>query len=481
MLIFFTAYLLSFSHYGINLWDEGVMYAGGMRYFEGQRVMVDFFGYPPGRYIVVESIFRIFGFDMMPVRYFFTLFGSLLVFFAFHISRRIMPPAYALAVMLLVISSPAVYYQRFYALIFLFNAWAALVYLEDRRNAIWVAAAAVSAFLFRIELLMFFIPMYAYLLSDTFDGRKKVLYALGILATGILALATSPFGNVLTGIPAEIKVWGNPFPLPWEGYQGKEFGFSAFLENLLFYLPFLSAATLGYLALSVEERGRKRPLLVLAYLQLCAMSLIVARAGFDNLIRCLPLFYIVAAYLAYRLVKKLDNPPVKRAVVAFLALVWISYIFDLNANNGFYTGSVGAVWKAGGQVTRGRAAGIRTYGGDAAIIESLTDWIESETSPDDSIFAVPLNPIWYYLSDRKNPTYYDWILPSTVRNDKDEEKLLRQLDKGPPKMVIFFDLAIDNKEERRLKNYAPLLVKWVNDNYIYKGHVSNFQVWVRKT
>ncbi|MEE8483924.1 MAG: hypothetical protein V3S46_04925, partial [Nitrospinota bacterium] len=298
---------------------------------------------------------------------------------------------------------------------------------------------------------------------------------------GILAVALSPFGNVLPDAATKITFWGNPFPVPWEGYQGKEFGFSAFLENLLFYLPFFGATALGFSALRVEERGRKKLLLILAYLQICAMSLVVNRAGFDNLIRCLPLFYITAAYLAYRLVKKLDNPPVKRAAVAFLALVWSSYIYDLNVNNGFYTGSVGAVWEGGGQVTRGRAAGIRTYREDAAIIERLTEWIESETSPDDPIFAVPLNPIWYYLSDRKNPTYYDWILPTTFRKDKAEEKLLRQLDTTPPKMVIFFDLAIDNKEERRLKNYAPLLVKWINDNYIYKGHVSNFQVWVRKT
>jgi hypothetical protein len=288
-------------------------------------------------------------------------------------------------------------------------------------------------------------------------------------------------------LPAAYSMWSNPLPMLWEGYQGREFGLFSLGENLLFYLPFLTGVSLLVISLKSGNGKQRRLMAVLGYFQLAAMSLVLMRAGFDNLVRCLPLFFITACYLAYRVagsgrinsVKAAPQSIRKKAAAVLFGALFLFYMVDFNFANGFYAGSIGAVRDTDAKLEGGRVAGIRVHHTDAAIISEVTKWITAATRPDEPIFALHLNPIWYYLTGRKNPTYHDWVLPSSFTRPGDETKLLAQLDGNPPALIILVDLEIDNVPERRLKNYAPLLTGWIQDNYRYNGRVAYFQIWKR--
>jgi hypothetical protein len=468
-------YYVSFCRYGLNLWDEGGIYVGGLRYLDGQKVFVDFYGYPPGRYWMVEAMFRLFGFQMLPVRYLYAVGTALFGVAAFQIARRFMPPVYVVFAVLLVVSAPAVYYQRFYGLMFLFNAWAAIVFFENRRNWPWVVAAGVATYLFKAEVVLIAAPVYAYILLSQFGFGKKGWLALAA-AAAVFALAllhNDLMKFIIFRIQVERQLWGNPFPLPWAGYQGAEFGLFPFLENMLFYLPLFSACLLAGMAWR-EKNGK---LATLAYLQGAAMSLVVTRAGFDNLIRCLPLFFIVAVYLAFRLSAARGFAAARVAALASLVVVWVFYMADFNVKNGFYVGSIGAVREVDTMIGRGRAQGVVASAEDAAVVGRVTDWIQLAVKPNEPIFAIPLNPIWYYLSGRKNPTAYDWVLPGIFRETRDEQQLVSRLDVVRPPLIIIVDIPIDGREERRLAGYAPNLVNWVVTRYRYSGRVGYFQMW----
>ena len=43
--------------------------------------------------------------------------------------------------------------------------------------------------------------------------------------------------------------------------------------------------------------------------------------------------------------------------------------------------------------------------------------IERTTREHDPIFALPLNPLFYYFGRRDNPTSQDWLLPGTWRDE----------------------------------------------------------------
>lgn len=483
LLLFFAAaaYLVSFSAYGINLWDEGGIYQGALRYLDGQRVGVDFYGYAPGRYYLVEAVFRLLGNEMLPVRQMLAAATGLFAVFTFNICRRLMPPLYTAAAVLLVVSAPAVYYQRFYGLAFLFSMWSFAIYVENRRNFPWLFAAAAYCYVFKIEVLLVTGPVYLFFLWEVMGAKaKKWGSAVAVALIALLAIEKNLVEIVYYELPAAVSRWSNPFPIPWEGYQGKEFGLFSLGENFLFYLPFLAAIALLVLAAISGGQKERRLLALLGYMQFAAMSIVVTRAGFDNLIRCLPLFFIAACYLCYKALEAARrSKPARLAAVSLFAALFIFYMVDFNYQNGFYAGSIGAVRDADAKLEGGLVSGIRVNHTDAAIISDVTKWINTASKPDDPIFALPLNPIWYYLSGRKNHTYYDWVLPASFSRGKNEAELVEQLKKNPPALIILVDLEIDNLPKRRLKNYAPLVAAWVVDNYRYNGRVAYFQMWKR--
>jgi len=456
-----SLYLVSFCHYGMNLWDEGGLYQGGLRYLHGQRVYEDFHGYVAGRYLLAEAAFRLFGIGMMPVRYVLAVGTALFAVFAFQIGRRIMPPAYTLMAVLLVLSAPAVYYQRFYGFAFLFNMWAIMVFMENRRNAGWVVASALYAYMFKNEVLLVTVPVYLYLAwLYTGTAGRKLLAVSAVVLIPLLAYMGDFADIIRYRLPVFFKQWSNPMPVPWKAYQGGEFGFFPFIENMLFYLPFITGTALVVVANRNRDEAKRRALAVLGYLQITAMSLVVMRAGFDNLVRCLPLFFIVAVYLSYVAVRSFaQKPGLARALGGLLSVIWVLYMADFNAFNGFYTGSIGALRRADAVLSGGRAAGIRLSGTDAGMVTGVVRKIERDTQRTDPILALPLNPIWYFLADRKNPTYYDWVLPATFARPEDEKFMLKQLAQSPPALVVFVDIEIDNRPERSLRRYAPLLAK----------------------
>lgn len=479
----FAIYYLSFCQYGINLWDEGGLYYGGERYLRGQQVFKDFLGYPPGIYWITEGTFRLFGDDMLAVRRVFAVLSAFFPLFGWLIARRFLSGGWLAAAVLLVASAPAVYYQRSYALMLLFAAWAVLAYLDDRKQWPWMLAAAVTAYFFKVEVLLITAPLYAWLLLDAYGFRRRgwaLLAAAAVFFT--LFFWNDLIDFLLFKVRTELSQWGNSFPVPWLSYQGAPFGLFAFLDNMLFYMPFAAGILLaghGLRAKGLADDERMR-FLTLAYLQTGAMALVIMRAGFDNLTRCLPLFFIAAvvlARLAFSLVR--DHGWRQLSLVAFLSL-WGLYIADFNLLKGFYTGSVGAVREVTTVIPEGKARGVVASEFDAGVIGRMTEWIRLAAPPGETIFAAPLNPIWYYLSGRENPTFYDWVLPGTLRGTDDEKRLVAQLRAARPALVILVDIAIDNKAERRLSAYAPGFTAWMTEGYVYSGAVNYFQIWRRK-
>ncbi len=481
--IFFLSavYYLSFCRYGINLWDEGGIYYGGVRYLNGQSVMTDFFGYTQGRYLLVELIYRFVGSDMVDVRRSLAVLTAFFPLLAFQISRRLMPAPFAVAATLLILSAPAVYYQRFYGFVFLFNIWAVLAFLESRRNIGLVLAGAFIAYLFRTETLIFFLPVYAYLVWRDYGGRWKLPAITLFAAVGLGLFLFGKHGDQLIfHMRNDLFLWGNSFPPIFEGYQGREFDFFAFLENILFYLPFISAPIVFAVAFKMDEGVKRTGLMILSYLQFCAMALVTTRAGFDNLVRCLPLFFIVAPFLAYRVLEKIEKTHLKALAETVFLAVFVLYLADFNMVKGFYVGSVGAVKQTTARMNDGKAKAIHLTELDARIVSELTSRLENETKEGETIFVAPLGPIFYYLAGIDNPTYYDWILPGTLKDSTQEKELVKQLSEALPRIVVLVDIEIDNKKERSLKHYAPLLINWVTKNYSYSDNIAYYQIWKLK-
>lgn len=518
-------YFYSFSQYGFNIWDEGGFANGTLRTLNGQKALEDFNpnGYLPGRYIYGAIFFKLLGIDIQSLRWSVILITPGMVFMVYAISRKIMPQGFAFLAALFMLSAPSMYYNRFFPFFTVLNLFCLLNVLEKKRTRdfLLLGASILLAGFFKFEIaliaLLIALALTCVLILKKGPGKEAsrlkpgdpnvpapklnllawisgVSLGLAFVATVGYFLQNGFFLKVFKLVVDAHHVWGNPFPDIFPlGMLIDKLGPHKMFERLLFYLPLWVYAGVGVILLSriIKSKSaipaREFSLLIILSFGICVFGLVIWRAGFDNLLRTLPPFYILFCYLLYLSREKIlgwmkvsgDSAPSE----SFLEIIPVNvlivslpflFFFEMNVHHGFYAGSIGAMKKETQRVQLHRL-GVYTRPSEAKWLQEVVDRIEIYTDKGDPILALPLNPVFYFLTDRVNPTRYDWILPGMLTVEE-EKKMVAGLKNHRPKMIIFVDIPIDGKEERRLANYAPLLYGFLIENYQFDEMIGLFQI-----
>ena len=519
--IVLAAYFWSFCKYGLNIWDEGGYANGTLRTLNGEKALVDFNpnGYLPGRYWYGMLFFKLFGVEIQSLRIGVLLFTPAMVIMIYSMGRKIMPAGFALLAALFMLSAPSMYYNRFYTFFVILNLYC-LTNVVEKRNLASLFGLGAAIFLssfFKFEVTLFSILVSLGTLALLFSVKHwqvdfnfspkqaasaspkpgKFYFLLAGVAAILFAVYLGKdgyFTKVFKLVVDAHEVWGNPFPeiLPFFALLEKV-GAHQMFERILFYLPpfiYSVVATLLFYRLVIKkETFHIAHLMVLAILLFgaCAFGLVIWRAGFDNLLRTLPPFYLLLCYLLYGIREKilsLQKPVGQNGIFMRLPLnlltVFLPFLFyfEMNTHHGFYAGSIGAMKLETTRLSLEKMA-VYTNPGEAKWIKKVIDKINLHSKKGDAILALPLNPIFYFLSDRVNPTPYEWILPGMLE-EKKERALVKLLKYRLPKIVIYVDIAIDGKEERRLSRYAPHLYKFQVEHYSFKEMVGFFQILLPK-
>ena len=525
--IVLAAYFWSFCKYGLNIWDEGGYANGTLRTLNGERALVDFNpnGYLPGRYWYGMLFFKLFGVEIQSLRIGVLLFTPAMVIMIYSMGRKIMPAGFALLAALFMLSAPSMYYNRFYTFFVVLNLYFLINVLEKRNLAslFGLGTAIFLSALFKFEVTLFsilvslgalallftvkhwridfyFLPRKVAPFSASAKSTKFYFLVAGVSAVAILFAIylgkDGYFTKVFKLVVDAHEVWGNPFPkiLPFFALL-QEVGYHQMFERVMFYLPPFTygvvAVLLFYQLVIKKEPFHLAHLMVIAILLfgVCAFGLVIWRAGFDNLLRTLPPFYLLLCYLLYGIRKKvlsLQKPVGQKGAGVFIRLplnlltIFLPFLFyfEMNAHHGFYAGSIGAMKLETTRLSLEKMD-VYTNPGEAKWIRKVLDKINLHSQKGDAILALPLNPIFYFLSDRVNPTPYEWVLPGMLE-EKKERELVELLKYRLPKIVVYVDIAIDGKEERRLSRYSPLLYKFLVEHYSFEEMVGFFQILLPK-
>ena len=515
------AYFWSFCEYGLNIWDEGGYANGTLRTLNGEKALVDFNpnGYLPGRYWYGMLFFKLFGVEIQSLRIGVLLFTPAMVIMIYSMGRKIMPAGFALLAALFMLSAPSMYYNRFYTFFVILNLYC-LTNVVEKRNLASLFGLGAAIFLssfFKFEVTLFSILVSLGTLALLFSVKHwrvdfnfspkqaasaspkpgKFYFLLAGVAAILFAVYLGKdgyFTKVFKLVVDAHEVWGNPLPeiLPFFALLEKV-GAHQMFERILFYLPPFTygvvAILLFYRLVIKKETFHIAHLMVLAILLFgaCAFGLVIWRAGFDNLLRTLPPFYLLLCYLLYGLREKilsLQKPVGQNGIFMRLPLnlltVFLPFLFyfEMNTHHGFYAGSIGAMKLETTRLSLEKMD-VYTNPGEAKWIKKVIDKINLHSKKGDAILALPLNPIFYFLSDRVNPTPYEWILPGMLE-EKKERALVKLLKYRLPKIVVYVDIAIDGKEERRLSRYAPHLYKFLVEHYSFQEMVGFFQILLPK-
>jgi len=518
-------YFYSFSQYGFNIWDEGGFANGTLRTLNGQKALEDFNpnGYLPGRYIYGAFFFKLLGIDIQSLRLSVVLITPAMIFMVYAIARKIMPQGFAFLAALFMLSAPSMYYNRFFPFFTVLNLFCLLNVLLKKRTRDFLALGAsillAGFFKFEIALIASLIALALVgimVLKGTGENDAfrlnpndpeapspnhnlltwvfSIGLGLAFIATVGYFLQNGFFLKVFKLVVDAHNVWGNPFPdiFPF-GPLIEKLGPHKMFERLLFYLPLWVYAGVGVVLLRriIKSKSaiptREFSLLIILSFGISVFGLVIWRAGFDNLLRTLPPFYILFCYLLFLSREKMlglikvpgsslqTNTSFKKTAVNIL-VVFLPFMFfiEMNTQHGFYAGSIGAMKKETKRVELNRLR-VFTNPQEAEWLEEVVDRIEIYTDKGDPILALPLNPVFYFLTDRINPTRYDWILPGMLTVEE-EKKMVAGLKINRPKMVIFVDIPIDGKEDRRLAHYAPLLYAFLLENYQFDESIGLFQI-----
>ena len=111
---------------------------------------------------------------------------------------------------------------------------------------------------------------------------------------------------------------------------------------------------------------------------------------------------------------------------------------------------------------------------DANSLDTYTDvvnTIQALTSAGDTIFALPNNPEFYFLAERRNPFRF-WNTAIGVRNEQEAALVMNVLKNQPPKVVVI------DPQDRNNTAYSQAMIAYVRGNYRLVKTVVNFEIYL---
>lgn len=465
-------------HYGLNIWDEGFLWYGVQRVWEGEVPIRDFMAYDPARYYWVVGISSLWGgrgiIDLrIAVAVFqwlglvsalwvlassarFRVFGFLLcaaVLCAWMLPRHklfdISVSLIMVAVLQWWISCPSI--KRHVVA----GVFVGVIACFGRNHGVYAAVGSL-------------LSMFAIAAANR--GRELWLgagaWALGIVL-GFLPMILASFlvpgfaGAFLASIMFlfEVKATNLPLPVPWPWtiplpLLSFEDGFRSIL---------IGAAFIGLLVYPV-----------------CALVYVVhhrmAGERLDSAVTACLCLSIPYAHYAF-----------SRADVGHLALGifpallgTLLFLMRLKAparTAGMVILVVVSAWIVAAQhpaVLCARSGNCEAVpiSGDTLILDpsvssdvGLIRELSAKYAPDGRAFlATPLWPGAYALMERKSPIWEIYALPA--RSPAFQRTEIQRLEMASPGFVIVFDLALDNRDELRYSNTHPLIEQYIKEHFI---------------
>jgi hypothetical protein len=115
-------------------------------------------------------------------------------------------------------------------------------------------------------------------------------------------------------------------------------------------------------------------------------------------------------------------------------------------------------------------AGVRAYRG--ASVADFIRKVQASTPAGRSILCLPYQPMVYFLSERRNPTRWDYIWPGD-QSAEEYERLIREARRDPPAVVVIIGGA-------DMGRYAPAILDYVHAEFRNANWGSGVSVYLPK-
>jgi hypothetical protein len=450
----------------LALTDEGYLWDGVLRTVAGERPVVDFKSYDPGRYYWCALGSRLLGPGLVALRRSTGLFQLLGVWAGLFVLSRVVDSWWLLAAIgLLMVWWMQPRRKRFEHSISILAVAGAFLLLEHPEAwrsflaGVFVGGAAIMGRNHGLYTLLAFGSLHLCLL-----GRVP-LPALGILAASWAV-------GIVTGYSPMLWTWVRnreafrryldrmvlivfrrratnlPLPVPWPWRSSRDErrtpdGLSRYLSGFHFLLlPVYHLTVLAWLARDpatpAERLAFAASLVGLFYLHHA-----FSRADPQHLCQVTQPFLIGSVALG---TVTLGQAPTAGLVLVLAGLAYLTVRPQVPAWRAFVSGAPYAEY-----VSRGER--LRAPVGEAAYVDAVRSFVDETLEPDETLFVAPVMPGLYPTLGRRSPVYNTYpVYPET---EEGEARVIADLEAAGVRCALLVDLALDGREELRYRNTHP--------------------------
>lgn len=484
-----------------NLLDEGSTAAQALRLINGDLIYRDFFTVvTPGSYYTVAALFRIFGEQLMVLRWAALVTGLGIFLVTFAIARRVSAwPFAAAAALMTTVWGWFLGAPNFYSLEgALFSLIALWCYAPPRR---WMIAAGIATGLCALvkqntgayTAAALLITVWASRLFDSaFDWRGRVkMSARFIAGIGIPVVPTLLWLIVAGAGPYLYESWvyyplakyparfARPFP---EFFPITDAPFDLWVK-LVIFMPGvvypLALVAIAVLSRRFQQRGdaaaKHEGHALLAITSVGALTLlqIWPRADVTHILFGLQPTFILFGYFCYCAWRAMCAISAPRQALAAIALV-VALVPPIVLLRKGYQRTDWEYQNYIVAVRADRAKGIFTGSLEAQRIDTVTTYIVEHTAPYDPVFVVPWASGFNFLTRRPNPTRIDFML---FEDPEAYPCLIASLEQRPPKYVIYgYTWDVDDKHFR---DYAAPVDQYIRSHYAIEFTTDGYEIWRR--
>lgn len=491
------------SPYGISFTDEGFFLESIQRIQAGQVPIRDFYcSYLPGRYYLGSFIICLVGDSLQSLRTVLCLLWAFLPVLVFAIIRRFFNSFISLFPVLLVMCLAGPYYNRFYMLSVLLNIWIMVRYLENPRYCTILFSGLICGLTFWIRqdvaLTAFMINIFIFFFSSAFGSVRlqplkviqSILYFVLSWSVFVIPIIIGCFidssfrqGFLITfdfAVRAYYETWLLPYPEFLSLFISGNWRFYTFWELFeRFLFPFQVFFIIVHVVFLIFRKSFKHRSpqfflfqVLLVMWQLAALYYVSLRTSTTHFFMAAAPLYMSGTCLLGDAIKRIQrsNPPLIAVCFVFLPFVLLLPYSWFQGD--FFSGSPGVLHQ---EMVKPESERIDVFMDKARAkqLSTIIQRITSRTRQNDRFITFPCFSLFNYACDRLNPSYFIWFTPEVMTNQR-EERIISELQAASVPYIVMMDLMIDQMEDRRFSNYAPLLHSYLIRNYVPIQQISAF-------
>ncbi|MCK4752401.1 MAG: glycosyltransferase family 39 protein, partial [Planctomycetes bacterium] len=474
---------------GIDLGDEGALAYGAERVLQGQIPHRDFYcNHPPLSSYTAAAMFKLFGTSIASLRILGICIYLLITLSVYLLLRQLTGHLAALvvAVPTAIFGMPSYHFIPFASVHGIFAILVAMllfiraVFTGRRWWAFATGSVTVLVMVARQDYgfyLLVAILVYAFALKFTNpqgQGKINLSRLLGFWLAGIAALSLPLmiYWFAVGAIPSMVQqliifpftryAETSSIPMPiFRSYQT----LSQNLIVAMFYLPpVIGVLAAGWLVAAFVRRRfyfRQACLVFILVPSVLSYYQVLVRSDIFHVLDTLPLFLVLFGWWLSTLSKSAENGNKRMslsATVGTLLLVVVVGMWYLSHTKHTFLGTSGRPLR---KVALERA-GINLSPEYASVLEDIVKRIQMYAEPNRPIISLPYHSMFYFLSQRHNPTQWDYFWPGD-QTPEEFQTFIRQCHLDPPAVILIIRREEMSPSEKVVLDYVDSEYRLVHE------------------